>query len=698
MTDRTESNLDPEATSRFTKVVRRELRSFTELFAVSGIAFAIPFLNLLSKNSSFFSFYKATRLDVLAIALLAVFVLPLLAWGIEAWVGLLLPKIRRYIHAFLIGVALGIYALQFMKHSLSPSPTVLIIAGVATGVAAALLRLRSQTFASFIAALAFAPALLAIWFIFFSNPYRVTKQVSFEETKVAVSTPHRIALIALDELPIGSLLDATGHVDKELFPNFAALEQSSTFYRNMSTVAPITDWAIPALLTGQYPEESRLPIAVDHPESIFRLLSSTYRMNAHDELTDICPSKYCPYIGAQRTLLKRVQGIGIRGLKLWRSTVSLDKQVGTFSPNEETPKAFVHTRRFINSIRRDSGPVFDYAHIMLPHQPWIYLNTFQTRRPLETRNFEDSNFVEWLNPNNAELGRAIHLLQLQAADTFIGQVIDRLKKIGAWEDTILVVTADHGISFSAGESQRVVSRKNAHEIIFPPLFIKGPAQTEPIVNDSPMRSIDVLPTIAEFIGARIPWRIDGEPATATRDLEEPIRLYQFKSPIGLDIPLRSSGSEYLTFQRSRNKSALSMTASNYAGDPAIRIYRVGEYGDLLSQEVSALAVTPGSKKLEILIPDGGVTALNAFNPSSPNLDQTWLEGYSSNLGENSTIAFAVNGRIAGLGFSSRFPNQKFGYYFVQLAPSLINAGDNSLEAFEVTGTASAPLLTPIRIG
>lgn len=698
MTDQTESNPGPQSTSRFTEVVRRELRSFTELFAISGIAFAIPFLNLLSKNSSFFSYYKATRLDVLAIGLLAVFVPPLLAWGIEAWAGLLLPKIRRYIHAFFIGVALGIYALQFMKHALSPSPTVLIVAGVASGVAAALLRIKSKTFASFIAALAFAPALLAIWFIFFSNPYRVTKQVSFEETKVAVSAPHRIALIALDELPVGSLLDSTGHVDKDLFPNFAALEQSSTFYRNMSTVAPITDWAIPALLTGQYPEESRLPIAVDHPDSIFRLLSSTYRMNAHDEITDLCPSKYCPYIGAQRTLLKRVQGIGTRGLKLWRSTVSLDRQMATFSPNEETSKPFDHSRKFISSIRRDSGPVFDYAHIMLPHQPWIYLNTFQTRRPLGTRNFENSNFVKWLSPNNAELGRAIHLLQLQAADTFIGQVIDRLKKIGAWEDTILVVTADHGISFSAGESQRVVSRKNAHEILFPPLFIKAPNQSQPIVDDHAMRTIDVFPTITEIIGAKIPWRIDGEPASATRDPKEPIRLYQFKSPIGLDIPLLSSGSEYLTFQRSRNKSALSMTASNYAGDPAIRIYRVGEYGDLLSQEISTLAITPASKKLEIFIPSLGANALNAFNPNSPNLDQTWLEGYSKNLKKNSTIAFAVNGRIAGLGFSSRFPKQKFGYFFAQLAPSLINAGDNYLEAFEVTGPASAPLLTPIQIG
>lgn len=695
MTDQTESK--PAQTSRFTTIARRELRSFTELFAVSGIAFAIPILNLLSQNSSIFSAYRATRLDVLAIGLIAVFLPPLLAWGLEAWAGLLRPKIRRYSHAFFIGVALGIYALQFTKHSLSPSPTVLIVAGVASGAAAALLSIKSKTFASFIAALAFAPALLAIWFVFLSNASQVTKQVSFEDTKVAVSNPHRIALIALDELPVGSLLDSTGHVDKDLFPNFAALEQSSTFYRNMSTVAPTTDWAIPALLTGQYPEESRLPNAEDHPDSIFRLLSSTYRMNAHDQITDLCPSRYCPDIGVERSALKRVLAIGTSGLNLWQSSVSLQAPIATFLPPEETSNPIVSARRFINSIQRDRSPVFDYAHIMLPHQPWVYLNTFQTHRDPKNHIFEDATFGGWRSLEDSEIGRGIHLLQLQAADTFLGQLIARLKKIGAWDDTVLVVTADHGISFTAGESPRAVSSENAHEIIFPPLFIKAPNQSQPIVDDHPMRTIDVLPTIAEIIGAKIPWRIDGKSATAIRDPKEPIRLYQFKNSL-FKTPLVAAGSNYLTFSRSRNKDAVSMRASNFAGDPTIRIYRVGKYGDLLGQAVGAIAQKAPPLTGEPLILGLAANALSGFNPSSPYLDQTWLEGFTKNLGNKSVIAFAVNGQIAGLGFSGPYPQPKIGYYFAQLAPSLINAGDNSLEAFEVTGPAAAPVLTPIGIG
>ena len=695
MTDQTASA--PAEASRARTVLGREVRSFAELFSVSGIAFAFPVLNFLSNNSSVFFTFKAKFLDLFVIALLAVVLIPFIAWAGEVWIGLLLPRSRRFVHAFVIGLGVGLYVLQFAKHMLSPSPATLLVTAIIAGAAGALLRIKSQIFVSFISTLAFAPALLAIWFVFFSPANRVVIQPSFDGTKVTIKSPHRIVMLAFDELPIGSLLDSSGNVDEELFPNFAALQKSSTFYRNMSTVAPITHWAIPALLTGQYPEESLLPASGDHPESIFRLLNNTYRMNSRDQITSLCPDKYCAQLGKQRSHLESVQAISEGGLDLWRSAVSLRAPIATSAPPEETSKPFDEARGFINSIRRDNRPVFDYAHIMLPHSPWVYLSTFQTHRPGDNQNFENASFAKWRTLHNAQLGRAIHLLQLQATDTFLGQVVARLKKIGAWDDTILVVTADHGVSFTTGEPQRVVTRKNAHEILFPPLFIKGPAQNEPIVNDGPMRTIDVFPTVVEIIGAKIPWKIDGKPASATRHPNEPLRVYQFKNPIW-ETPLVSAGKGYLTFPRSINKAALSMTASNYAGDPALRIFRVGEYGNLLSQPTSSLTITPPFADRAIYVPGLGANPLNYFNPNSPNLDQTWLEGYSSGLRKESTIAFAVNGRIAGFGFSSRFPKEKHGYYFAQLAPSLINAGNNSLEAFELTGPASAPLLTPIRIG
>ena len=45
-----------------------------------------------------------------------------------------------------------------------------------------------------------------------------------------------------------------------------------------------------------------------------------------------------------------------------------------------------------------------------------------------------------------------------------------------------------------------------------PLFVKLPDQRAGRVVDAPVRTVDVLPTIAAAAGVRVPWRTDGRPA------------------------------------------------------------------------------------------------------------------------------------------------------------------------------------------
>src|SRR5699024_3654624 len=117
--------------------------------------------------------------------------------------------------------------------------------------------------------------------------------------------------------------------------------------------------------------------------------------------------------------------------------------------------------------------------------------------------------TEWPDDARAAVGRQRHLLQLQATDRLIGRVIARLKAIGAYDDAMIVVTADHGVSFMAGEPVRGLSARNAHEIAWIPLFVKYPGQTAGVVDDRPTRSSDIVPTIADAIGADVPWKLDG---------------------------------------------------------------------------------------------------------------------------------------------------------------------------------------------
>ena len=93
---------------------------------------------------------------------------------------------------------------------------------------------------------------------------------------VAFGATPPVVIAIFDQLPLISLLDADGRIDPALYPHFAALTSESTWFRNASAVAEYTSFALPAILTGNYPELGRLPVAADYPENLFTLLVGRY--------------------------------------------------------------------------------------------------------------------------------------------------------------------------------------------------------------------------------------------------------------------------------------------------------------------------------------------------------------------------------------------------------------------------------------
>ena len=202
---------------------RRELLSFAELFAASGLAVAQPLFDVASKNSELFSTRHVSGPGLVAIVLAVILVPPLVLLGLEVLVGLVIPRARRSVHAVLVGGLLGVWAMAVAKHATDLGVGVLIGIGIVSALAAIALVLRVALVATFLRVLAFAPLLFALLFLFDSSVGTVVFDANAQAATVAVAHPHRVVWVVLDELPLTSLLDGTGHVDAELFPNFAAL-------------------------------------------------------------------------------------------------------------------------------------------------------------------------------------------------------------------------------------------------------------------------------------------------------------------------------------------------------------------------------------------------------------------------------------------------------------------------------------------
>ena len=88
--------------------------------------------------------------------------------------------------------------------------------------------------------------------------------------------------------------------------------------------------------------------------------------------------------------------------------------------------------------------------------------------------------VPWVQ----DLERQRHLLQASYADGLVGQVLDQLEAVDLFDEAAVVVTADHGVAFHGEENRRRPTVESLPEIMWTPLIVKAPGQTEASVDDS----------------------------------------------------------------------------------------------------------------------------------------------------------------------------------------------------------------------
>jgi len=158
--------------------------------------------------------------------------------------------------------------------------------------------------------------------------------------------------------------------------------------------------------------------------------------------------------------------------------------------------------------RIDREPALYFSHVVVPHAPWVITpwGTSLMGGAPELVASPDDPAYEW----SGRLQYQRHALQVGAADVALGSVIDHLESSGVWEDTTLVVMADHGTSLLAPDFGRdVITPSNTQEVLRIPMFIKAAGQSTGEVNDEPAQAIDMVPTLADLLDIDTDWEFDG---------------------------------------------------------------------------------------------------------------------------------------------------------------------------------------------
>jgi Sulfatase len=677
------------------------------LLALSGFALAQPLFDLLGRNAEFFAVRGSTASDIVVFALVVTFALPLALWLVELAVGVVSESAATVLHLVFLGFLGALFGVQALKRSDVDELTVLIAGAVAIGVAIALAAWRLRPVRSFLTVLSAAPLVFLALFLFSSN----TSELVFSNgsahaasVRVRASTP--VVFVLFDEFPVIDLQDPSGGIDARRFPNFAELANNSTWFRNTTTLSASTTVAVPAILTGTKPVKGALPIFRDHPNNLFTLLGGRYRMRVIESQTRLCPQDLCKRknAGAESRLVSLYSDVKVVYLHLisppalednlpvidesWGDfgSSSLEAPEATTGPPKVNLKTFYLGRvrdfnRFVRSLRKpETGPpTLYFIHVLLPHTPWLYLPDGDARA-VATPNAPGRNGERWFDGQLAVQAWQRHLLQVGFTDRLLGSFLRRLHQTGLWDKALIVVTADHGVSFRGGDLRRRPTRTNLAELAFTPLFMKLPGQDRRVVDEH-IQTVDIVPTIADVLGIKIPWHVDGRSALAPK--RPPSR-----------VNVAGVIARYPAALSQRRRSLERQVRLFGSGTWGPQFSGTGTYRRLVGKGVSTLAVSAepaGSATVDTV----GSRLLSRF-PRNSLFVPSPVAGTLGGVSTGRPVAVALDGKIAAVSVAYRNPGGGPVRFSGLVAESALRTGRNSVRVFVISGSLAHPRLLALK--
>jgi arylsulfatase A-like enzyme len=356
-------------------------------------------------------------------------------------------------------------------------------------------------------------------------------------TQAAVKAPPgrpNVLLIVLDTVRADHL-SVYGY-PRRTSPNLEALAPEGVLFRNAISSSDITLSSHASLFTGRYTSSHGAhPVARNDPgryDAAFPTLAEILAANGYLTFAELSNSAYLrPEFGLSRgfrfydvrsTIRKNGGGaqyylrpLARRLLDRFTSAAELDRLY--------TPATHItgEALRIVDAVKGGPAPFFLTLNYMDAHDPRIPPAPYRDLFPGRLRTAANENVFLLrgeiaATPPRPAPQRLAHLISQYDAgiafmDAEVKRLLDGLKTAGLYDNTLVILTADHGEALG----ERGIMGHPAsvhHELVHVPLWIKYPrasAVSAGRVFDNPVSIIDLMPTTLDVAGIAPPPGMQG---------------------------------------------------------------------------------------------------------------------------------------------------------------------------------------------
>ncbi len=354
---------------------------------------------------------------------------------------------------------------------------------------------------------------------------------------VALADPDRklpnVIIIVLDSLTTRDMSPYGYHL--QTTPNLDRMTKTWTVYQNAHSTGTGTLAAIPAFLMGRYPYTDDWYRYGDWARAGQGWMSLPQVLQGwgYETIMDhfyYVPGFYHLHTGFDSAVIGSATWFDLLNKTVFDNfliATSLRDYVSPVDSGESSVEqigtlhdiGYSHAEQYFQkqAMAGAQKPFFAYFQMIRPHYPYLGSEFMGTFLPLEEGLIDRTSQMKYImKPYSPGSQPIIDKLRLRydenilKADQDVSHLLETLQRLGLYDQSLIIITADHGTTFSGGFQGNYTPLLSAAEHSVP-LLVKYPGQTERRQVSTLVSTLDIVPTVLDVIGAVYPADpLDGE--------------------------------------------------------------------------------------------------------------------------------------------------------------------------------------------